>query len=187
MELKLAEPHDIDDIVRLQQKYHISVVSDSDKTQGFVTTAFSREQLLELIQGEQGIFVAIEEGRVVAYLMAASWAYWSQWPVQAHMMATIERYHLNGIPITTENSYQYGPICIDGPHRGTGLLEDLFFFALHAMAARYEILVTFVNQQNARSMAAHLNKLHLQNLGEFKVNNNHYVWLACMTSQNETK
>lgn len=184
MELKLAEPHDIDDIVRLQQKYHISVVSDFDKTQGFVTTAFSREQLLELIESEQGIFVAVDEGKLVAYLMAASWAYWSQWPVQAHMVSLMTQYHLNGVPITTENSYQYGPICIDSPHRGTGLLEDIFSFALHAMAARYEILVTFVNQKNARSMAAHINKLALQHLGDFELNGNTYAWLACMTSQN---
>ncbi|TXI90818.1 MAG: GNAT family acetyltransferase [Burkholderiaceae bacterium] len=182
MQLKIAERHDIEGVISLQQKYHIALISEDEKSQGFVTTEFSHQQLTDLIEREQGLFVALEDGKVVAYLMAASWTFWAQWPVQAFMLSRLDQYSLNDTPITIHNSYQYGPICIDGALRGTGLLQQLFSFALDSMSARYEILVTFVNKSNLRSMAAHIEKLKLQELGEFEFNTHRYAWLACPTT-----
>lgn len=66
---------DIPAILELQKKYHVATISDSDKLDGFVTTLFTKNQFEELITDENGIVRATDEGRIVAYAMAASWAF----------------------------------------------------------------------------------------------------------------
>lgn len=184
--MRIANVNDIDGVIRLQQQYHINSIQETERAQGFVTTAFTSQQLRDLIEQENGLFVAVDKGIVIAYIMTASWQYWSSWPVQAQMMSILDQYALDGSPITLHNSYQYGPICIANSHRGSGLLEAFFDYALQVMSQRYDILVTFVNTINQRSMAAHLHKLQLNQLGEFEVNANRYAWLACLTKRDRS-
>jgi len=78
------------------------------------------------------------------------------------------------LTLSIDNSYQYGPVCIDKSVRGSGLLEKLFDFALESMSKRYPILVTFVNKINPRSYEAHKRKLGLEVIQEFSFNGNKY-------------
>ena len=82
----------------------------------------------------------------------------------------------------TENSYQYGPVCIDKSVRGSGVLEALFDFAREKMSKRYPILVTFINKINQRSFNAH-SRLGLEVITEFSFNNNTYYELVYDTSK----
>ncbi|MDC7125459.1 MAG: hypothetical protein PQJ46_07820, partial [Spirochaetales bacterium] len=88
-----------------------------------------------------------------------------------------------GQVLTTKNSYQYGPICIDKNYRGKGILEGLFDFARTIMRERYPILVTFVNSKNPRSVKAHMDKLKMDKIHEFEYNNKNYIELAYDTSK----
>ena len=74
------------------------------------------------------------------------------------MIEHLEEFKLNGETLTVENSYQYGPVCIDKKYRGTGIFEKLFNFSLKSMAERFPYMVTFINQVNPRSYAAHTKK-----------------------------
>ena len=181
MQLKLAETTDIDDVLELHYRYHIDSMSEEDKTGGFVTTHFTREELIALIQQENGLSIALQDGRVVAYVMAGSWQFWSPWPLFAFMIKDLPQLEYQGHILNTENSYQYGPICIDKSVRGSGVLEQIFYFSMEKMAARFPILVTFVNKVNIRSYEAHHRKLGLDVIQEFSFNNNHYYELACLT------
>ncbi len=75
MKLTIAELADIDDVLALHYRYQIDYILDEDKKDGFVTTAFTREQLTDLINDEQGLFVARLDSKLVAYVMAASWRF----------------------------------------------------------------------------------------------------------------
>lgn len=181
MNFRFATNADIEDIYALQQKYHIDSIDPDIKKDGFVTTLFYRNQLEELIRTEKGLFVAEKDNRIKGYLMAASWAFWKQWPLFQHMIEQLESIQYMGITLDTQNSYQYGPVCIDKSVRGCGTFEGLFNFALEAMSSKYDILVTFINKTNQRSFAAHTRKINLDVLKEFSFNRNHYYWLACPT------
>ncbi|SNC60991.1 hypothetical protein SAMN06265337_0373 [Hymenobacter gelipurpurascens] len=183
MQLKLAGLEDIEDVLTLHRKYQIDTILEEDKKDGFVTTNFTREQLTKLIQEEQGLFIARHEEAVMAYVMAASWQYWSVWPIFARMIADLPKLTFAGHTLSTENSYQYGPVCVDKAYRGSGLLEAIFEFAREKMSHRYPVLVTFINQINTRSYRAHTQKLGLVVLAEFEFNNNHYLELAYDTSK----
>ena len=183
MQLKVAELNDIEGILKLHYKYQIDSINEDDKKDGFVTTTFTKEQLSDIITQEKGIFIAIKDDEVVGYVMSASWQYWSKWPMFAFMITELPKLKYLGETITVDNSYQYGPVCIDKSVRGSGLLEKLFDFALESMSKRYKILVTFVNKINPRSYEAHKRKLGLEVIQEFEFNNNQYHEFVFDTSK----
>ncbi len=182
MQLKIADNNDIEGIFSLHSKYQIDTILDEDKKDGFVTTAFSKEQLGEIIEQEQGIFVAIDQNEIVAYVMSASWQYWSSWPIFQHMIENLPKLSYLGQALSVHNSYQYGPVCVDKRVRGSGVLEKLFNFALESMQKRYPILVTFINTINPRSHAAH-SRMGLEVICKFQFKGNHYYELVYDTSK----
>jgi len=183
MQYKIAELSDIEAILKLHAKYQIDSIKEEDKKDGFVTTSFTKEELTELIEQEQGLFVAKEGDEVLAYVMSASWEFWSKWAMFQHMINDLPNLEYKGDKLTTKNSYQYGPICIDKSVRGTEVLQNIFDFALKEMAKRYPILITFVNQINPCSFQAHHRKLGLDIIQEFEFNGNRYWELGCLTKR----
>ncbi len=182
MEYKIATLADIDATLKLHAKYQIDSIEEEDKKDGFVTTAFTKEELTQLIEQEHGLFIAKEGDEVLAYVMSASWEFWSKWEMFEYMIADLPNLSYKGVHLSTENSYQYGPICIDKRVRGTEVLPTIFDFALNYMSKRYSILVTFVNQINPRSYEAHHRKLGLDIIQEFEFNDNRYWEMVCLTS-----
>ena len=183
MQLKIAQLEDIDNILNLHAKYQLATIKEEDKKDGFVTTGFSYEELKDIIEQERGIFIAVEDDIVLGYVMSASWQFWSKWPMFVHMIKDLPKLNYLGQTLSMDNSYQYGPVCIDKSVRGSGLLEKLFDFALESMSLRYEILVTFVNVINERSYLAHKRKLGLDVIQEFEFNNNRYYEMVYDTSK----
>ena len=178
MKISVADCLDIDEVLELQKKYHIASIEEGDKQSGFVTTLFTKSQLASLVEDEGGLFIVRQGGVLVAYAMAASWSFWSQWPMFEHMLKELHKLEYLGWKLSPENSYQYGPVCVEKSVRGSGVLEKLFDFARAKMAERYPILVTFINKINSRSFAAHTRKLGLQVIQEFEFNGNHYYELV---------
>ena len=174
---------DIPKISELQSIYHVSTISEEDRPNGFVTTLFSEQQFKEIIEKEQGLAIACDGDAVVAYAMAASWAYWAAWPLFQHMILDLPNTEYLGQTLTLENSYQYGPICIHKAYRGTGVLPNLFEYSRTQMQPRFPILITFINHINPRSHDAHTRKLGLDVIKSFTFNNNQYYELGYDTSK----
>ncbi len=182
MIISLATMDDFNGILSLLKTYHVSYIREEDKADGFVTTNLTDEQLERLIVKERGVTVASENGRIFAFAFAASWNFWAEWPFFAYMIEKLPAYTFAGQIITTRNSYQYGPICLDKTVRGTGLFEQVFFASLASMKGRYPIMATFINQINGRSYAAHAKKAGMTQVGTFQYNDNDYYLMACSTS-----
>ena len=178
MEYRNATLKNIIGVSELQKKYHISSIREEDKPDGFVTTLFTEDQFKELIEKENGLAIACDGDKVIAYAMAASWQYWSAWPLFQYMINDLPNNLYLGQVLSTENSYQYGPICIDKKYRSTEVLPNLFEFSRLQMKDRYPILITFINKINGRSYRAHVDKLGLEVIKTFDFNNNHYYELG---------
>lgn len=183
IEFRSATTADIQQILALHARYQVDTINEADKADGFITTAFDKTQLTELIEQEHGLFVALKGNEIVAYAMAASWGFWSHWPMFAHMIKDLPNLQYKGYVLSTENSYQYGPVCVDKSVRGQGVFEGVFSFALQEMSKRYPVLVTFINKINPRSFAAHTKKVGLDVIQQFEYNNNQYYELACLTNR----
>jgi hypothetical protein len=183
MEIKMAQLDEIDGVLQLHAKYQIDTIAEEDKKDGFVTTSFTRGQMMRLIEEENGLFIAKANDCIVGYAMAASWQFWSAWPIFSYMISRMGDLELDGAKRNVANSYQYGPVCIDKAYRGTGLLEKLFEFSVETMSKRYDMLVTFINKNNPRSFKAHTQKIGLTVIGEFEFNGNQYYELVYDTSK----
>lgn len=182
MQYRNAKKEDIPWVAQLQKRYHISTISEADRPDGFVTTLFTEAQFSQLIEKEKGLAIATHGGEVVGYAMAASWDYWSTWPLFQHMIADLPNTQFLGHWLSREDSYQYGPICIDKAFRGASVLPNLFEFSRRQMVSRYPILITFINQANPRSYRAH-EKLGLEVIKAFSFNDNQYYELGYDATQ----
>ena len=92
---------------------------------------------------------------------------------------------IEGKKLVLENTYQYGPMCVDRSIRGTGAFEALFFASLDQFRDRFPIMLTFVNQINKRSENAHSNKAHMETVGTFDFGDNHYYLMGIRTDASD--
>jgi len=180
--LKVATLDDVAEVLELHYKYQIDSIAEEDKKDGFITTAFTESHLKKLIENENGLFIALKDNAIVAYAMSASWAFWCQWPMFEYMVENLHDAQLLDNELTFNNSYQYGPVCVDKCVRGEGVFEAIFNYSLYKMSERYPFMVTFINKINKRSYEAHTRKVNLAVISEFEFNNNQYYKLACKTA-----
>jgi len=183
MTLEIAQEKHINSILKLHYKYQLDSINEDDKKDGFITTVFTKEEFLEIINNEQAIFIALEDEIVIAYIICASWKYRSKWPMFKFLQNNLSNITYFENKLDTKNSYQHGPVCIDKKYRGSGLLEELFNFSLDSMQKKYSYILTFVNKSNTRSYEAHKRKLGFSDIKEFTYNENTYYQLALETSK----
>lgn len=173
-----GKQQDIAGVLALQEQYLYRNLSEVERKNGFVTTPFTVGQIEEIIL-EGGLFIAEDENAsIIAYVFAGSWKYFSKWEIFNIMVARFPDLSFNGSEITTENSFQYGPICIDETYRGTGVLQQIFEEMRVAFSKKFPISVTFINKINVISERAHTSKLGWKIIDQFNFNNNQYIVLA---------
>ena len=179
MTITQATVQDIPAVLTLLKANHADNVAD--KSNGFVTTNITEEQMAALILNENGVTIAKDGDKIVAFALAASWKFWSVWPFFVNMIKELPKFSFEGESLSTENTYQYGPVCVDSAYRGSGVFEQVFAASLASMQDRYPLMATFINMVNPRSYAAHTRKVGMEEVGRFDYNQNHYYLMACRT------
>ena len=87
VEYRNAKLVDIPGVATLQEKYHVSTIMQEDRPDGFCHhIIYLRNSFRNSSRGEDGLAIACDGDRIVAYAMAASWNYWSAWPLFQHMI-----------------------------------------------------------------------------------------------------
>lgn len=178
MKIRFANLNDMEGIISLLKKNHADYIED--KSEGFVTTNITDEQLKRLIEVENGVVIAENDGKIIAFAFAAPWKYWSEWPFFSYMIEILPEFSFDGKVLSSETSYQYGPVCIDKDYRGEGIFEKVFEKSLSSMN-RFPVMVTFINKINPRSYAAHTKKVNMEEVGDFTYNGNNYYIMAIKT------
>ena len=130
--------------------------------------------------------MACDGNRVIGFAGAASWKFLMQWPVFQPMIDDLPNIKYQDKILSVDNSYQYGPVCIDKDYRGTEVLHNLFERSRLLMKDRYPILVTYVDQTNQRSFQAHSRKLELDIVKRFEFHGNQ-LFVLCYDTSKKTK
>lgn len=177
IQLEVAKLIDITGVLALQELYLVSNLSEEEKKSGFVTTPFTIKQLTYVINNE-GLFIAKDDNKIIAYIFAESWPFFSQWPIFEHMISLFPKLSFQDFEISSTSSFQYGPICIDKKYRGKGLINLLFEFMRVHVVKKYPLSLTFINKTNIPSLKAHTEKLKWTTIADFEFNNNNYYILA---------
>lgn len=175
---RLGNSNDIRGVLALQDKYLYSKLSEEERRSGFVTTPFTTNQIEGILE-QNGLIVALNESdTIIAYAFAASWKYFEQWDIFNFMVSRFPKLSFGGNKITIENSFQYGPVCIDKHYRGRGVLNLIFEEMRVEFYKKYPISITFINRVNSISSRAHTQKLGWVIIDEFEFNGNTYIGLA---------
>jgi len=184
---RLANVNDIENVLLLQEKNLYRNLTELERKKGFVTTPFTVNQLEAVIQ-ENGLFIAEnEQQNLIAYAFGASWTYFEQWEIFNYMVSRFPKLSFHESEITTENSFQYGPVCIAEDYRGKGILSLIFEEMRVELLKKYPISITFINKINVISEIAHTKKLGWEIIDEFEFNNNSYIGLAFDMQQSVLK
>nr|WP_315172199.1 GNAT family N-acetyltransferase [uncultured Flavobacterium sp.] len=175
--IKTATEEDIPGIVALHKANLVVNLTEVEKQGGFVTTALTVTQIQTVIQ-QHGLFIAKNEDAIIGFVFAADWEFFTQWPIFEYMIQLFPSFSFKNFDVTTTNSFQYGPICIDKNYRGQGIITELFEYMRIQMKEKYPLSLTFINKTNIPSYKAHTEKLSWEVIDEFHFNNNSYYVLA---------
>lgn len=177
IESKIGVESDIEGVLSLQEKYLYRNMTEQEHKRGFVTTPFTVSQIEEIII-QNGLFVAVDDkDEIIAYAFAADWKYFEQWEIFNHMVSRFPQISFHGTEVTTKNSFQYGPICIDIKYRGIGVMNLIIEEMRVEFLKRFPISLTFINQINDVSTRAHM-KTGWETVDRFDFNNNKYIALG---------
>ncbi|HWP58026.1 MAG TPA: hypothetical protein VNL14_09080 [Candidatus Acidoferrales bacterium] len=177
MQFRRAEPRDFPAILALQSANYVGNLSASERAEGFLSAEFTPEQIAALAS-DIGIVVATESDSVLGYLCAFRPGFDHGSPVLAKMLETFPSTRFEGRPLSEYKTFVYGPVCIDRPYRGRGLLRGLYETLKRRVAGRFEVGVAFVARDNPRSLQAHVAGLGMAEVGEFDVKGHVYATLA---------
>ena len=172
-----ARPPDYPAILRLQSENFIANLSEEECTEGFLSAEFSREQVAKLAE-DLGMSIATIDAEVVAFLRAFRSEFDHGSPVIAKMLDTYPLVRFDGKPLSSYNSYIYGPVCIDRAYRRRGALRGLYEAQKQDLAGQFDVGVAFVARSNPHSLNAHIAGLGMTEVGDFELKGNVYVILA---------
>jgi len=164
-------------ILRLQSVNYIANLSDVERREGFLSAQFTPEQTAAIAE-DLGTIVTVVDHELAGFLCAFRREFDTGSPVIARMLDSYDRVTFEGKPLSSFNSYIYGPVCIAREHRRRGLLRGLYEAQKNDLAGRFEVGVAFVSRSNPHSLQAHVAGLGMMEAGDFELKGNTYVILT---------
>ena len=168
---------DLPEILRIQKANLISNMSENDKANGFLSVEFPSQQFVEM-NSEIPTVVADLGSSLGGYLCGSSIQYSRQIPILAHMIGLFPKTFFRGRSLEQYQPFIYGPVCIDRPLRGRGIIEGLYGELLKQVAGKFDMGILFISQANPRSLRAHTAKLGMEKVADFTFNENDFCLLA---------
>jgi GNAT superfamily N-acetyltransferase len=124
------------------------------REQGFVTVRHSIADLQSMNAIEPHV-IAVENERVVGYLLAMTVLSRNDIPVLVPMFETIDRIEYEGHPVSASSYIVVGQACVDKSYRGKGIFDGLYSYYAGYFKERYDYIITEIDDMNKRSLRAH--------------------------------
>ena len=169
-------------LLELQEANLRDNLSEVERSQGFLSARFSREQFAAMDQ-DVAVIVATLDGVIAGYLCGSSVEFNRRFALLAAMIERYPHVTLYGRPLGSYASFVYGPACVDRQFRGRGVLRGLYRTLLQEAAEQYAVGVAFVAQDNAHSLSAHVQGLGMLDVGSFDFDARRYRILAFATEE----
>ncbi len=159
LQTRLATLKDVAVLASLERQH----LNDELVSGGFnlAGQAFTPSELTQLIE-KHWVLVAEVQGKIIGYVIAGRWSFFEAWPIYRFILKRLEKNNSDSPRLTRQNSCQYGPIWIDKGYRGQGVFEALVARVYQEVAPSFEHMVTFIAEENERSLAAHTRKANMQ-------------------------
>ncbi len=172
-----AAPSDFSQILALQAQNLRWNLNDAEQQQGFLSVEYAEEDLVAINNG-LGIYVAMEDDRLLAYAMAETMEFAGGVPLIAHMASRFPGATFQDQPVSSLQYFIYGPVCIDRAARGRELLKGLLQAMSAALSAHFDLGIAFIAQSNIHSYHAHVRKNDMTVIDEFEFDGRQFWTVA---------
>ena len=163
--LELQESNLFENLPKEQQKY------------GFLSARFAAEQFAQM-NHEAAVMVAQDDGRIVGYACSANMDFSRQFPILDAMIAAFGPLTYLGTSLIDARVCIYGPVCVDRPFRGRGVLRGLISGLKAELAGQFDLAAAFISKANSRSLAAHVDGLGMTVIGDYAFEAGRYWIIA---------
>ncbi len=177
MTYRRARSEDLSAILQLQEANFVGNLAPEERGEGFLSATFTRDQL-EAMAADVAVLVAGNDDWVAGFLCASGPGFNYESPLITRMMRELTRIEHRGKPVAAHRFFMYGPVCIDRPYRGRGLLRGLYEALLQEVAGTYDVGVAFVSKDNPHSLRAHVQGLGMVEAGQFEFGGHGYKILT---------
>jgi hypothetical protein len=186
IQYRRAMPADFPGVLALQTQNLRKNLDEVQQLQGFLSVEYG-EPDLTAINAELGIYVAVENDRLLAYAMAETNDFAAQVPLIAHMASRFPSASLDGKAIPLFRTFIYGPVCIDRDARGRGVLSGLLQAISGALRAHFDIGIAFISRINVHSYHAHVRKNNMIVIDEFEFDGRQFWAVAFRLADHAVK
>lgn len=153
---RVSDKSEIEGIKKLQTaNLKSSLPAEEQKEQGFVTAVYSYD-FLEKMHAIEPAVIAKENDEVVGYALVATKAIRGSHPLLDDLFNQIDRQPYQNKQLGETDYVVVGQLCVAKSHRGKGLVQQLYGFFREELSARYTYGITDVDENNMRSVNAHL-------------------------------
>ena len=185
IEIKYAQATaaDFPAILDLQSKNLFENLSPQQRSDGFLTVAFSEEMLAQVI-ADIAIVKAFTTEKLIGYRMAQTLEFNARFPLLAAIIKRFPTIDFESKKLSEYATFISGPVCIAQEYRGQGVHQGMFKQLLQIVRPQFEVGVTFIAASNPRSLAAAQNKLGMRIVDRIQFNAKDYAILAFSTGSN---
>ena len=178
-----ANVEDFPAILDLQSKNLFDNLAPQARADGFLSVAFTREMLAEVIEDIAIVKAYTAEG-LIGYHMAQTLEFNARFPLLAAIIARFGQIEFKEKKLSQYSTFISGPLCIAHEYRGQGVHLGMSNLLLEIVRPRFEVGVTFISENNPRSLAAAQNKLGMQIVDRIEFNAKNFKILAFSTRSN---
>lgn len=145
----------LEGILELQRRNLAVNLDDAElRSQGFVTVKHTFSDLEKMNSMESHV-IAVDNGEVVAYLLAMTRASRHDIPVLVPMFDVIDSTVYDDRSLMDASYIVVGQACVDKLYRGMGVFDAIYNHYAQYFKSRYDYIITEIDAKNTRSLKAH--------------------------------
>lgn len=166
MECRKASEADFEKVVELQNANLVSVLTEQEKEDGFLSGGFNEVQYAEMSR-DGFVIVAYEGAELIGFLGVGSLEFNACYPLPAAMIQKLPSINYQGKTLDQFRLCLAGPVCVSKSQRGKGIFQAMYAELHRNISADIDLIATLVSASNHRSVAAH-EKVGLVTVGNFE-------------------
>lgn len=181
IKIRKAKDSELRFVKELSDKYNFSVVSEEEKlNEGFVSVELNLS-LLEKINHDDGVLIALDENRIIGYELPISIGQAEKISLLIPFVEIILSLKYLDSSLNKLNTIIECQILIDKGYKGRGIAEELHKKFRKLLKDKYSFIVTEVSNQNPRSLHVHVKRLGFEILKKYKSDNREWFVLIQKT------
>ncbi len=175
--LRVAQPTDAPALAALANQYTHQHLDEAGRRGGFLTGSFAEPAVRAMLASVPGQ-VAYCGSDLAGFIINSRLELPQYGPLVQEIMRQLPTLRYRQRPLAGYHWFFYGPVLVSAPHRGQGLLRQLFEANRRTLAGRFDLGIAFIAAENEHSLRVHTQALGLTVAGEVRAEGRNWAILV---------